>query len=87
MSGISNAEIIESAYKTRDALSAYIRILTAVLEEQGFSEQDRNVQLYQLTDKLGAASEGVFPGIVNLTLAHTLNKFLDYMIQNCTPQR
>lgn len=87
MPDISNADILESTYKTRDALNSYVRVLGAVLEEQGFSEQERNVQVYRLTDKLGAASEGFFPGIVTLTLAYNLGKFLDYVIQNSTPAK
>ena len=86
MPNVSNAEILESAYKMRDALGPYIHILTALLEEQGMSEKDRNVPLYKLTDKLSAASEGFPPGVVTLTLAHTLNNFLEYVIKNSTPQ-
>lgn len=85
MPNISNAEILESAYKMRDALTPYIHILTTLLEEQGLSEKDRNVQLYKLTEKLGAASEGFPPGIITLTLAFTLNKFLQHVIQTSTP--
>jgi hypothetical protein len=85
MSNISNAEILESAYKVRDALQPYIGIMAGLLEEQGLSEKERNVQLYKLTDKLGAASEGFAPGIITLTLAFTLNKFLEHVIQASTP--
>ena len=85
MPNVSNAEILESAYKMREALVPYIRMLTTLLEEQGLSEKDRNVQLYQLTDKLDAASKGFPPGVITLTLAFTLNKFLEYVIQSSTP--
>jgi hypothetical protein len=85
MPNISNAEILESAYKLRDALNPYIHILSALLEEQGMSEQDRNVLMYKLTDKLSAASEGFPPGIITITLAFTLNKFLEHVIHNSTP--
>jgi len=81
-----NAEILDSAYKLRDALTTYLSVLTALLEEQGMSEKDRNVQLYKLTDKLGAASEGFPPGVITLTLAFTLSKFLDHVIKSSTPQ-
>ena len=82
---ISNAEILDSTYKTCDTLSAYIKLLVATLEEQGISEQARNSEMYKLMDKLTAASEGTFPGIVTLTLSYTLYKFLDHVIQTSTP--
>ena len=87
MSTVSNSEILESAYKMREALVPFIRIMTALLDEQGPSEKDRNVQLYQLTDKLDVASKGFLPGVITLTLAFTLNKFLEYVIQSSTPSR
>ena len=84
MPNISNAEILESAYQIRDALTPYIRLMTALLDEQGLSEKDRNVQMYQLVDKLSSASTGFPPGVVTLTLAFKLNKFLEHVIQGST---
>jgi hypothetical protein len=83
---VSNADILESAYKTRDALIPYIRVMVALLNEQGIPEEHRNTQIYKLADKLGEVSKEVQPqGIVTLTLAYTLKKFLDQVIQSSSP--
>jgi hypothetical protein len=83
---VSNVDILESAYKMQDALVPYIRLMVALLDEQGVSEKDRNIQMYKLAEKLGEASKDVQPqGVVTLTLAYTLNKFLEQVIKSTTP--
>ncbi len=85
MSSVSTTDVLESAYKTRDALVPYIRVMVALLDEQGILEKDRNIQMYKLGEKLNEASKEFLPGITTLTLAYTLKKFLDYVIQTTTP--
>jgi hypothetical protein len=83
---VSNVDILESAYKTRDALVPYIRLMVSLLDEQGISEKDRNIQMYKLGEKLGEVSKEIHPqGIVTLTLAYSLKTFLDQVIQTTTP--
>ncbi len=86
MPNVSNVDILDSAYKMQDALVPYIRLMVRLLEEQGISEKDRNVQMYKLGEKLAKASEDVQPqGLVTLTLAYSLNKFLEQVIRSTTP--
>lgn len=63
----------------------YVQMLTALLKEQGMQEEEVSVQIAKLNDKLDEASKPFAPGIITLTLASTLERFLEFVIRNASP--